>query len=97
MLTFKERELTEDQEKKLLTFVQKRFDEMKKYRDPWDTRVQRWLYLYNAIASAKRYSWMSNLFVPYLFSLIQSMVPKLNASLFGSEDMVIAKALIEEF
>lgn len=74
-----------------------RFDAMKKYRDQIDLKVIEWLKLYNCVPATKKYTWQSNVFVPYVFSLIQTLLPRLMGGLFGARKIVACEARSEEF
>lgn len=89
--------LSEDTQKELLAFINKRHNLMRDKRKDKDADVKRWLDLYNSIAEEKDYDWESNLFVPYVYSMLQTALPRVNASLFGSNQKVSVEAQTEEF
>lgn len=90
-------QLNEEQQKDLLEFIKKRFKLMRDKREILDKKVQEGLDLYNAITKPKAYEWQSNLFVPYIFSIIRSMLPKLTNSLFGANQILSVDSKVEEF
>lgn len=90
-------ELTDELSTRALAHFTIRFTAMKSYRDQLDTKVMNWLKVYNAIPGEKQYKWMSNIFVPYAYSLISQMVPRIRATLFGSDNFIKATAHTADF
>lgn len=84
--------LTDDLKDRLLSHFKTRFQAMKDYRDILDAKVVEWIKLYNARSDAKQFPWMSNIFVPYVFSLIQQLVPRIRDTLFGTDKFIAIEA-----
>lgn len=75
-----------------------RFRVMKNYRDKIDVDVVAWIKLYNCVKDAPLYTWRSNLFVPYIYVVINTILPRLRAALFGlTSDQVACESFVDQF
>ena len=89
--------MNDEQQKKLVEFALKRFKVMRDWRDEFDDDVEEGIDLYNQVTRPKAYKWMSNLFVPYIYSIIRTLLPKLTNSLLGSDKILNAESKLERF
>lgn len=64
----------------------------KQWRQPYEDRWKRYYKLYRSYRDSTQYPFKSNIFVPYLFSKVESIVPKMLGSLFNTRPIVSIQA-----
>lgn len=95
---------TEDEHQQLLAWALDAFTAAKSAKQPRETKWMKYHRIYRSYVEADQVaSWRSAIFVPYAFSTIEAMVPKLVAKLptfvcrpVGPEDVVPAKLMEEQ-
>lgn len=80
--------LNEEKKKIILNFLQSRFDYLEKLRDPIDREMKTELELYNDIDKEIEAfpDWKQKATVPYLYTIVQTMVARILQSLYGKQN-----------
>lgn len=69
-------------------FISSLFLSVKNWRDPYERRWKRFYKLYRSYRDSTAHPFKSNIFVPYIFSIIESVVPKMLGSVFNSRPII---------
>jgi len=86
-----ERSLTD--EKQILTLVTKRFDISKAYRESFDDKFEKAYRYYRSYREFDAEYWYRyQLFLPYIFSIIESITPDFVEALIGGDDFFAVRA-----
>jgi hypothetical protein len=80
--------LTEELEAELLQFAKDRFAELYDKKKLLDENAVEWLADFHAIPKGEVEAWQSDIFIPYGFSQVASISPRLKGSLFQYEDFI---------
>jgi hypothetical protein len=64
------------------------FDIIKRWRDPYESRWKRFYKLYRSYRDVQTTTLKSNIFVPYIFSIVESIVPKMLGTLFNTRPII---------
>ena len=89
--------LSQEKEKELLSFVLDRFKELTDKKYELDKRVVDWLGDYHSIPRGNKQAWESDIFVPFAFSQIATIKPRLKRSLFQEKDFITVEAKHPDF
>ena len=74
------------------SFISDLYDSCKKWRQPYEDRWSKYYKLYRSYRDATQYPFKSNIFVPYLFSIVESVVPKMLGSVFNTRPIISVQA-----
>ena len=64
----------------------------KQWRNSQETRWKRYYKLYRSYRDASAYPFKSNIFVPYIFSIVESVVPKMLGTIFNTRPLIAVQA-----
>jgi len=64
------------------------FEATKRWREPQETRWKRFYRLYRSHRDSTTQPFKSNIFVPYIFSIVESVVPKMLGTIFNTRPIV---------
>lgn len=91
---------SEDEHRELLTWTQQAFQAADSARRPYYDKWARYYKLYRSYLKRQKGDWQSRVFIPYCFSVIETITPKLVAQLpkflvmpVGPEDVFAAEQL----
>jgi len=92
-------ELSEKKEKEILEFLRIRFKALQELRDPLDTEIKEEVEIYNNIDKEleSKPEWVEKYKVPYVYTIVQTMVARLIETLFGQQNYVRVYVEDEKF
>jgi hypothetical protein len=73
-------------------YVSELFEAIRLWREPWETRWREYYKLYRSYRDPNLYPFKSNVFVPYVFSIIESLVPKMLGTIFNTRPIISVQA-----
>ena len=85
-----------EKSEKALTLVTERFDKAKDFRQPREDRWNSYYKLYRNYIEDKEYPWRSKLFIPYTFSNIETVIPRIIRAIFNEFDDVDVNQPVEK-
>ena len=71
-----------------ISFVTQLYDVTKNWRKPYEDRWKRFYKLYRSYRDAQTTPFKSNIFVPYIFSIVESVVPKMLGTIFNTRPII---------
>lgn len=77
-----------ERDKDPVKFVVNKYEAVKQWRSPYETRWKRFYKLYRSWRDTAPSAFKSNIFVPYIFSIIESIVPKMLGTVFNVRPIV---------
>lgn len=75
--------INDEKKQEIYDFVKALHKDAVDKRDPYDERVRDWARLYNSIPLDDKEDWQHNIFVPYIFSTVETIKPRIIASIFN--------------
>lgn len=69
-------------------YISELYDSVKNWRDPQEKRWKRFYKLYRNYRNAADQPFKSNIFVPYIFSIVESVVPKMLGTIFNTRPII---------
>jgi|MudIll2142460700_1097286.scaffolds.fasta_scaffold05221_4 hypothetical protein len=69
-------------------FISDLFTASKQWRQPTEDRWRRYYKLYRSYRDRTNYALKSNIFVPYIFSIVESVVPKMLGTIFNTRPII---------
>ena len=72
-------------------FIVELFETTKRWRQPYEDRWKKFYKLYRSYRDESKYPFKSNIFVPYIFSIVESVVPKMLGTIFNTRPIVSAQ------
>lgn len=69
-------------------YIANLYDAGKRWRQPYEDRWKKFYRLYRNYRDQTVYPFKSNLFVPYIFSIIESIVPKMLGTIFNTRPII---------
>jgi hypothetical protein len=73
------------------------FNVIKRWRDPYESRWKRFYKLYRSYRDVQTTTLKSNIFVPYIFSIVESIVPKMLGTIFNTRPIISVMQRGEEY
>jgi hypothetical protein len=70
------------------SYVYNLYDGTKQWRSPYETRWKRFYKLYRSWRDVTSTPYKSNIFVPYIFSIVESVVPKMLGTVFNTRPII---------
>ena len=71
-----------------VTYITNLYDAVKRWRDPYEKRWKRFYKLYRSYRDPSQYPFKANVFVPYIFSIVESVVPKMLGTIFNTRPIL---------
>jgi len=75
-------------EDELVEYIKVLYKQSKDWRSPYEDKCDKAWKNYNSYRQANDYPMISNLFIPYTFSLVEGAIPKLLLSIFNAKPIV---------
>ena len=92
-------ELNEDQIKKVESFLQNRFHELSSMREDFDDSIEEEIDIYNDVDKyiEEKADWEERITVPYIYTIVQTMVGRLDQAFFSDDNFVRVYSESDEF
>jgi len=74
------------------SYIENLFLATKRWREPYEERWKDFYKLYRSYRDETQYPFKSNLFVPYIFSIVESVVPKMLGTIFNTRPIISVQA-----
>src|SRR4030067_727057 len=75
-------------DEEIVSYVVETYDNSKRWRDSYEDRWKEYYKLYRSYRDETKYPLKSNVFVPYIFSIIESLVPKMLGTIFNTRPII---------
>lgn len=69
-------------------YITNLYQALKQWRDPFEKRWKRFYKLYRSYRDPAKQPFKSNIFVPYVFSIVESVVPKMLGTIFNVRPVI---------
>ena len=70
------------------SYIAELFESTKRWRQPYEDRWKKFYKLYRSYRDKTVYPYKSNIFVPYIFSIVESVVPKMLGTIFNTRPII---------
>ena len=77
-----------ERDKEPSKYVVNLYDSTKQWRTPYESRWKRFYKLYRSWLDITSMLYKSNIFVPYIFSIVESVVPKMLGTIFNTRPII---------
>jgi len=71
-----------------VNYVSELYNSAKMWRKPYEDRWKKFYKLYRSYRDKTVYPYKSNIFVPYIFSIVESVVPKMLGTIFNTRPII---------
>ncbi len=78
----------EDIKQDPIGYITRVFEATKQWRQPYEDRWKRFYKLYRSYRDPSQYTLKSNVFVPYTFSIVETVVPKMLGTIFNTRPIL---------
>lgn len=75
-----------------VTYISELFEATKRWRQPYEDRWKKFYKIYRSFRDQTLYPFKSSLFVPYTFSIVESVVPKMLGMIFNTRPIISVQA-----
>ncbi len=73
-------------------YISELYDSTKRWRQPYEDRWKAFYKLYRNYRDETQYPFKSNLFIPYVFSIVESITPKMLGTIFNTRPIISVQA-----
>ena len=73
-------------------YISELFETVKRWRAPYEDRWKTFYKIYRNYRDKTAYPFKSNIFVPYIFSIVESVVPKMLGTIFNTRPIISVQA-----
>jgi hypothetical protein len=73
-------------------YISNLYDAVKRWRQPYEDQWKKFYKLYRSYRDSTIYPFKSNLFVPYVFSIVETVVPKMLGTIFNTRPLISVQA-----
>lgn len=73
-------------------YISELYDATKRWRQPYEDRWKAFYKLYRNYRDETQYPFKSNLFIPYVFSIVESITPKMLGTIFNTRPIISVQA-----
>ena len=80
--------MVSERDKDPAAYVTNLYESVKRWRSPWEDRWKRFYKLYRSWRDTTAAPFKSNVFVPYIFSIVESIIPKMMGTVFNTRPLV---------